>query len=52
MSAYQTLQLQLGSNARTWLVTGVAGFVGCNLLEALLKLDQQVVGLDNFATGR
>ena len=52
MSAYQTLQLQLGSHARTWLVTGVAGFVGCNLLEALLKLDQQVVGLDNFATGR
>jgi UDP-N-acetylglucosamine 4-epimerase len=52
MSAYQTLQLQLGSNARTWLVTGVAGFVGCNLLEALLKLDQQVVGFDNFATGR
>lgn len=52
MSAYQTLQQQLGITARTWLVTGVAGFVGCNLLEALLKLDQQVVGLDNFATGR
>lgn len=52
MSAYQTLQQQLGTSARTWLVTGVAGFVGCNLLEALLKLDQQVVGLDNFATGR
>lgn len=51
MSAYQTLQLQLGSNASTWLVTGVAGFVGCNLLEALLKLDQRVIGLDNFATG-
>lgn len=52
MSAYQILQQQLGTSARTWLVTGVAGFVGCNLLEALLKLDQQVVGLDNFATGR
>lgn len=36
---------------RTWLVTGVAGFIGSNLLEALLKLDQRVVGLDNFATG-
>lgn len=37
---------------RVWLVTGVAGFIGCNLLETLLKLDQRVVGLDNFATGR
>lgn len=34
-----------------WLVTGVAGFVGSNLLEALLKLDQEVIGLDNFSTG-
>ncbi|MBK1654985.1 NAD-dependent epimerase/dehydratase family protein [Allochromatium vinosum] len=36
---------------KTWLITGVAGFIGCNLLEALLKLDQTVIGLDNFATG-
>lgn len=36
---------------RRWLITGVAGFIGSHLLEALLKLDQQVVGLDNFATG-
>ena len=36
---------------RTWLVTGAAGFIGSNLVEALLRLDQQVVGLDNFATG-
>nr|WP_304442222.1 NAD-dependent epimerase/dehydratase family protein [Polaromonas sp. OV174] len=35
----------------TWLITGVAGFIGSNLLETLLKLDQRVVGLDNFATG-
>lgn len=35
----------------TWLVTGVAGFIGSNLLEALLRLDQNVIGLDNFATG-
>jgi UDP-N-acetylglucosamine 4-epimerase len=33
------------------LITGVAGFIGSNLLETLLKLDQKVVGLDNFATG-
>lgn len=36
---------------KTWLITGVAGFIGSNLLEVLLKLDQKVVGLDNFATG-
>ncbi|NNM06135.1 MAG: SDR family oxidoreductase [Gemmatimonadetes bacterium] len=34
-----------------WLVTGVAGFIGSNLLEALLAMNQQVVGLDNFSTG-
>jgi len=38
-------------NPKTWLITGVAGFIGSNLLEALLKLDQKVVGLDNFSTG-
>ena len=42
---------QLRENPKTWLITGVAGFIGCNLLEALLRLDQNVVGLDNFATG-
>lgn len=36
---------------RTWLVTGAAGFIGSNLAEALLRLGQTVVGLDNFATG-
>jgi UDP-N-acetylglucosamine 4-epimerase len=50
-TAYLTLQSQLISAPRTWLVTGVAGFIGSNLLETLLKLDQRVVGLDNFATG-
>jgi len=50
-TAYQTLQAQLPANPRTWLITGVAGFIGSNLLEALLRLDQRVVGLDNFATG-
>lgn len=52
MIDYQTLKVQLGKSPRVWLITGVAGFIGCNLLEALLKLDQHVVGLDNFATGR
>jgi UDP-N-acetylglucosamine/UDP-N-acetylgalactosamine 4-epimerase len=50
-TAYEQLQAQLRSQPRTWLVTGVAGFIGSNLLETLLKLDQHVVGLDNFATG-
>src|SRR5436190_17771580 len=35
----------------TWLVTGCAGFIGSNLIEALLRLGRRVVGLDNFATG-
>ena len=42
---------ELRASPRTWLVTGVAGFIGSNLLEALLRLDQRVVGIDNFATG-
>ncbi|HDX7746145.1 TPA: Vi polysaccharide biosynthesis UDP-N-acetylglucosaminuronic acid C-4 epimerase TviC [Escherichia coli] len=41
----------MSSKSETWLITGVAGFIGSNLLEALLKLNQKVVGLDNFATG-
>ena len=48
---YEKLQLKLAKDPKTWLVTGVAGFIGSNLLEKLLKLDQKVVGLDNFATG-
>jgi len=51
MSAYQALLTRLPAEPKTWLVTGVAGFIGCNLLEQLLRLDQRVVGLDNFATG-
>ncbi|MFA6012017.1 MAG: NAD-dependent epimerase/dehydratase family protein [Desulfobacteraceae bacterium] len=48
---FNKLKDNLLSNPNTWLVTGVAGFIGSNLLEYLLKLNQQVVGLDNFATG-
>ncbi|CAM3038669.1 NAD-dependent epimerase/dehydratase family protein [Acinetobacter celticus] len=51
MSQYQTVCEQLKATPKTWLVTGVAGFIGSNLLETLLKLNQTVVGLDNFATG-
>ena len=51
MTQYQALAQRLRQNQHTWLITGVAGFIGSNLLEALLKLDQKVVGLDNFATG-
>lgn len=52
MSAYEQLHARLKNSPRTWLVTGVAGFIGSNLLETLLKLDQRVVGLDNFSTGK
>lgn len=50
-SQYQSLREYLQNHPKTWLVTGVAGFIGSNLLEHLLKLNQTVVGLDNFATG-
>lgn len=48
---YDAVKRQLVAEPKVWLVTGVAGFIGSNLLETLLRLDQQVVGLDNFATG-
>ena len=51
MTTYEQLLTQLPLSPKTWLITGVAGFIGSNLLEALLKLNQRVVGLDNFATG-
>jgi UDP-N-acetylglucosamine 4-epimerase len=51
MVEYEQLKKNLVEKPRKWLVTGVAGFIGSNLLEILLKLDQQVIGLDNFATG-
>ena len=51
MTRYQAVQEQLRSEPKTWLVTGVAGFIGSHLLEALLHLKQSVVGLDSFVTG-
>lgn len=51
MTKFEQIQQELLQEPKTWLVTGVAGFIGSNLLEKLLKLNQKVVGLDNFATG-
>lgn len=51
MNQYQKIQQDLVTAPKTWLITGVAGFIGSNLLETLLKLNQTVVGLDNFSTG-
>jgi UDP-N-acetylglucosamine 4-epimerase len=50
MTTYETLQEQLKAELKTWLITGVAGFIGSNLLEALLNLDQRIVGLNNFSS--
>jgi len=52
MIALTQIQTRLKAEPHIWLVTGVAGFIGSNLLEALLKLNQRVVGLDNYATGQ
>lgn len=51
MSRYQDVCESLKQAQKTWLITGVAGFIGSNLLETLLQLNQRVIGLDNFATG-
>ena len=48
---YQQLQYALQRRPKTWLVTGAAGFIGSNILETLLQLNQNVVALDNFSTG-
>lgn len=51
MSAYEEQLKQLRHIPKTWLITGVAGFIGSNLLETLLVNEQKVIGLDNFSTG-
>jgi UDP-N-acetylglucosamine/UDP-N-acetylgalactosamine 4-epimerase len=51
MHRFEQIQHELREQPKKWLITGCAGFIGSNLLETLLKLDQTVVGLDNFATG-
>ena len=51
VNKFQEIQQHLSQHRYHWLVTGAAGFIGSNLVEALLRLNQQVTGLDNFATG-
>ena len=50
-TVYQQVIEALANQPKIWLITGVAGFIGSNLLESLLLLNQKVIGLDNFATG-
>jgi UDP-N-acetylglucosamine 4-epimerase len=52
MSKIYEVKTTLKENPKTWLITGVAGFIGSNLLEELLKLGQRVLGMDNFSTGK
>ena len=52
METYAALQAHIKARRRTWLVTGAAGFIGSNLVEELVRLGQNVVGLDNFSTGK
>lgn len=51
MTKIEQVRNELIGNPKKWLITGVAGFIGSNLLEELLNLNQIVVGLDNFSTG-
>lgn len=50
-AAYAELCEKMKKAPGKWLITGVAGFIGSNLLQTLLQLGQTVVGLDNFLTG-
>lgn len=51
MTAYDEIKTKLKKQPKIWLITGVAGFIGSNLLETLLTLDQKIIGLDSFVTG-
>ena len=48
----QDIVKSLADNQYRWLITGVAGFIGSNLLEVLLKHNQYIIGIDNFSTGK
>jgi UDP-N-acetylglucosamine 4-epimerase len=52
VNSYETALQRIRSRGRTWLVTGAAGFIGSHLAENLLRLEQKVIALDNFATGK
>lgn len=51
MNKYNEILEQLNETPKSWLITGVAGFIGSNLLETLLNNNQKVLGVDNFSTG-
>ena len=51
MTTYEKIKNEISTSPKVWLITGVAGFIGSNLLETLLKLNQTIIGLDNFETG-
>lgn len=51
MTEYQNVIKALSKKPKVWLITGVAGFIGSNLLEALLNANQKVIGIDNYSTG-
>jgi UDP-N-acetylglucosamine 4-epimerase len=52
MAKISEVKKQLAAAPKKWLVTGVAGFIGSNILEQLLSVGQTVTGLDNFSTGK
>lgn len=51
MTSFEAIKQRIAATPRRWLITGVAGFIGSNLLEVLLQCGQTVIGLDNFSTG-
>ena len=51
MNKFEDLIDEFQVKQKIWLITGIAGFIGSNLAEFLLKHNQKVVGIDNFSTG-
>ena len=52
MTKYEEIKKYIKNYPQVWLITGVAGFIGSNLLEELLIMNQKVVGIDNFSNGK